>query len=305
MSDNEKSASPHVSVVITCYNYGRYLTGALESVFAQTFTDFEVIVVDDGSTDDTPAIMAKYAERPYLLYIRQDNGGQAKAKNTGFRNARGKYIGFLDADDLWEKDKLEKQLKLFSSDSIGVVYTRPRYIDGDGRDLDFKLTGEYLKPQRGRVTNFLFMDNFIPFSSALVRRDCLERFGAFDETLKMGIDWDLWLRISTVYQFDFVDEPLLIYRMGHADQMSKNAEERQRSSDKIMRRFEKRFPEYISHGVLRRALSYTSMNRGYYHSSRSLRTALRFYWRAFVQWPFSVKPMVGALRAIGKRALDS
>jgi glycosyltransferase involved in cell wall biosynthesis len=277
------------------------LEGCLDSVTAQTYKNFEIIVVDDGSTDNTRQIMETYIGVANLRYFRQENGGQAKAKNMGLSLALGKYIAFLDADDLWEKGKLEKQIPLFSSDSVGVVYSGARYIDSSGRELDFKLSSKYLRPQRGKVIDFLLMDNFVPFSSSVVRRECFERFGVFDETLKMGIDWDLWLRISTGYAFDFVGQPLLLYRMGHAGQMSKNAEERHRCSDRILNEFVRRFPKHVKKKALRQAWSYTYMNRGYYHAQRSLGVALKFYLRAYLQWPFSLKAIIGAIKSILKR----
>ena len=160
-----------------------------------------------------------------------------------------------------------------------------------------------MKPRSGNVTQYLFFDNFVPFSSSVVERECLEEFGGFDESLKMGIDWDLWLRISTKYEFDFVNEPLLIYRLGHAGQMSKNVEERQRCSDRIMNGFVKRFPDKVNKTTLRRAWAYTYLNRGAYHADRSVSEALNYYCRAFLQWPFSLKPAMGILKVVRKRVV--
>jgi glycosyltransferase involved in cell wall biosynthesis len=291
---------PQVSIVISCYNYGEFVAQCLESIKRQTFSDFEAIIVNDGSTDNSEAQIQLYLDDDRFRYIKQENGGQANAKNTGIASAKGRYIAFLDADDFWGKDKLEKQIPLFSSRKVGVVYSRARYIDGFGHDLNLKLSGKYLQPKRGDVTDSLIIDNFVPFSSSIVHRNCFDRFDAFDETLKMGIDWDLWLRISTQYEFDFIDEPLLFYRVGHSGQMSKNIEERQRCSDKIMESFVRRFPNHIKKRIIRRAWAYTYTNRGCYHLDKNIRTAFQYYCLAFFMWPFSAAPLKGIIKIVRK-----
>ncbi|MCP4748620.1 MAG: glycosyltransferase [Desulfobacteraceae bacterium] len=298
-------AAPNVSIIITCYNYGKYLSGAIDSVLWQTYNDYEIIVIDDGSTDNTAEVIKKYSHLKRFNYIRQVNGGQSKAKNIGIKNAAGKYIAFLDADDMWEKDKLKKQIPFFLSDSVGVVYSRARYIDGDGRDLDYSLSCKYLQPSRGKVTEKLIMDNFIPFSSSVVRRECFERLGFFDESLKMGIDWDLWLRISTLYEFEFIVQPLILCRMGHKGQMSKNKRERQRCSDRIMISFASRYKKYIKKNILRHAWAYTYSNRGAYYLNYSSQEALSYFWRSIIKWPFSLRPFIGILKVIRKKTIEA
>jgi glycosyltransferase involved in cell wall biosynthesis len=278
---------PDVSVVVTCYNYAKYLDGCLGSVFAQTYEDYEVIVVDDGSTDETPEVMQKYTDMPKLGYIRQKNGGQARAKNRGIESARGRFIAFLDADDLWEPEKLSAQMTLFSNPSTGVVYSRARYIDTYGAPLRFQPSGQYLMPRSGRVSRWLFMDNFVPFSSSVVRRECFNMYGVFDESLAMGIDWDLWLRLSVGFEFDFVDRPLLAYRVGHPGQMSKNLEVRQQCSDRIMDAFLRNNPGLIKRDVMREAYFYTFCNRGYYFRKINKMKSLKCYLGAIRQKPFN------------------
>jgi glycosyltransferase involved in cell wall biosynthesis len=258
--------NPKVSVVIASYNYGRFLPHAIDSAIAQTYGNVEVVLVDDGSTDETPEVIKPYSQKSLIKYVRIENSGQAVAKNTGIRNATGEFIAFLDADDMWDVSKLERQMLHFTRENVGVVYCSANDIDTEG---NFKpkdpITSRYSLPRTGNILKYLVLDNFIPFSSAVVRKTCFEKLGVFDESLKMGIDWDLWLRLSLHYEFVFVDSPLLHYRVGHSDQMSKNVEERQRCSDRIINGFIEAHPDRISRWTIRKAQAFTSCNRGEYY----------------------------------------
>jgi len=287
-----------VSVVITCYNYAKYIEICLDSVLAQSFRDFEVIIVNDGSTDDSEEKILKYTERDNFRYIYQGNSGQACAKNTGFRNARGEFIAFLDADDFWEPSKLERQVPYFDDPDVGVVYSRSRFVDAEGRDLILDLSSRCFETHSGYVTKPLFVDNFVPFSSSIVRRKCLEELGVFDESLKMGIDWDLWLRISTKYKFVGIDAQLLVYRVGHSGQMSKNIEVRQACSDRIMTKFLERFPGILDSRSLEMAWEYTYRNRGEYYRSKDPAMALGFFRKALSINCFSFSTYMGIAKTI-------
>lgn len=287
-----------ISVVVTCYNYGRYLEACLNSVFRQTFKGIEIIVIDDGSTDNTGEVVKQFLNRPNFKYVYQENRGQASAKNAGIRNATGEYIAFLDADDLWVEEKLEKQIALFVPDSTGVAFSQSNYIDENGKLLNLKLHEQYLLPRKGRVTEFLFLDNFVPFSSAVVRRKCFERCGVFDESIKMAIDWDLWLRISTEFYFDYVNEPLLLYRIGHSDQMSKNIMERNNCCDIIMQRFLKNYPGLLSNNTLRKAYAFTYCNRGKFYRKYDIKKSIRYYLAALKQRPIEVGAYKGLLKIL-------
>jgi glycosyltransferase involved in cell wall biosynthesis len=290
-----------VSVVVTCYNYGKYLANCLNSVLSQTYTDYEIIVVDDGSTDNTAEVIKVFLTLPNFKYIFQGNAGQAHAKNVGIENSSGEFVAFLDADDAWAPTKIEKQMRCFEDPAVGVVFCRANYLDAEGRMIDYEMTGDYLQPRRGRVTDWLIFDNFVQFSSSVVRAECLERFHGFDESIKMGIDWDLWLGISIRYSFDYVSEPLFYYRMGHAGQMSKNLEERHRCSDFIMGKFLKSYPHAVAPGVLRKARSYTSCGRGDYFRGLDPKRANAYYWDAIKNNPMGIAAYKGVLKNLLKR----
>ena len=208
---------PRVSVIIPAFNASRFISQAIESVLDQTFTDRELIVVDDGSTDDTASLVMKYGEK--LRYIYQKNQGLSSARNTGIVKAEGEYIGFLDADDYWDREKLRHQVALLdSSPDTGVVYTALKVVDKDNREIE-----ERGCLVRGRVFFSLLTENCVvgSCSSALIRRECFEKAGTFDEMLSASEDWDLWLRIAPYYLFDFVDLPLTFYRI-HEGNMHKD-----------------------------------------------------------------------------------
>ena len=267
-----------VGVVVTCYNYGRFLAGCIESILAQTYHDFEVVIVDDGSTDDTPAVAEQWRDDPRIHYVRQVNQGQAAAKNRGIRECHTEFIAFLDADDRWEPTKLAKQVALFANPQVGVVYSLSRRIDEDGASLPDPVRSSYFNARRGNILRHLIYDNFVRFSATVVRRVCLEETGGFKEYLPMAIDWDLWLRIAAQkWQFDYVPEALFQYRIGHGDQMSRKLRVRHRCSDQIMREFRRDYPTAISKRDLRRAQSYTLRLRGGYYERHNRLQALWLY----------------------------
>ena len=287
-----------ISVVITCYNYGKYIVNCIKSVLDQTYKNYEIVVVDDGSTDNTADAMKGFSSLPNLKYIWQSNSGQAHAKNVGIMNSSGDFIAFLDADDRWCPEKLALQMKCFDGPDVGVVYCRAKYLDENDHEFAYEMADYYLQPRRGKVTNWLLFDNFAQFSSTVVRKECLDRFGTFDESLKMGIDWDLWLRISTAYKFDYVDDQLFYYRMGHSGQMSKNLEERQRCSDRILERFIDAYPDSVSHSIVRKVNAYTCCNRGEYYRLLDWKKSNLYYLEAIRNYPEGIRAYKGLVKNI-------
>lgn len=224
------SCLPLVSVLVATYNYGEFISVALDSIFLQGYGNIETIVIDDGSIDNTKEIVAHFCD-PSLYYVYQANQGQPKAKNRAIFESHGDFIAFLDADDIWMPTKLEKQLALFDDPEVGVVYSRRLWIDADG----IEVSGNERELRRGWILDHIFVDNFICFSSCVIRRSYLEQVGYFDESIPMGIDYDLWIRLARVCKFDFVDEPLVKYRTGHSN-LSKNTMKRYECAQKIMRK---------------------------------------------------------------------
>ena len=191
--------SPRVSVVMPAYNAGRYIAESVESVLGQTFGDWELVVVDDGSEDDTGAVVEAYAAGDARVrYVRRPNGGQAAARNTGLAGARAPLVAFLDADDLWLPEKLEAQLAVLERTGVDLVYTDGYFFSEEEAELDERfdiLPGEARGAEMFRT---LFASNRIGTLSVLVRRGALDAVGLFDEdrAYQNCEDYDLWLRLA-------------------------------------------------------------------------------------------------------------
>jgi glycosyltransferase involved in cell wall biosynthesis len=186
----------------------------MDSVLDQVYRNLEIIVVDDGSTDGTQAIVERYAVRypDKVKYYSQQNRGPGAARNVGMSNARGKYIAFIDADDMWLPLKLEKQVAVLERDSnIGAVYCDNYYVDKERRLLPERK--RKVRLPRGQVTLDLFYRYFIYTSSIVVRRSCIEKTGHFREDIFVGEDYHYFLRLSAICEIDLVDEKLLEKRV--------------------------------------------------------------------------------------------
>jgi len=195
---------PLVSVIVPTYNYARYIQETLDSLRAQTFEDWECIVVDDGSTDDTATTVARYAAGDArIAYVWQENAKQAAARNNGIRQARGKYIQFLDADDLLESEKLDRQVKFLEQHAdVDVVYSNVRYFD-IASPGETRLANNNDEPWMPAVSGAgkeillsLVRNNIMPVNSPLLRRTTVEEIGFFNETLPPVEDWEYLIRCA-------------------------------------------------------------------------------------------------------------
>lgn len=206
--------SPLISVVIPSYNSAHLIEKALDSFLEQTFADTEVIVVDDGSTDGTSEVVSRYSS-PKVRLLRQYRSERSAARNAGIAHCQGDFIAFLDADDWWHPEKLERQLALFGrNDQLGLVYCSLQQIGPSGNPLRVvKGIDAGAHSEGSWMFEHLLMGNIGgPGSSVLVSRRCLEDTGGFDPELSYGEDWDFCLRVAHKYQIGFVAEPLVFYR---------------------------------------------------------------------------------------------
>lgn len=200
---------PRVTVVIPTWNRAALVTEAIESVLQQTYRDFEIVVCDDGSTDDTAARVTAFG--PPVRYLRQAHSGRpGSPRNLGIEAAAAELIAFLDDDDLWERDKLARQIELIDRDGLDLAYTDRRVLLGDGSPSTLAVTPAPASPDR--LLDVVLDGQFPTICTALVRRTVLRRIEGFDESLATAEDLDLWLRLAPIARAGRVPEPLVIVR---------------------------------------------------------------------------------------------
>ena len=214
---------PLVSIIIPTYNRAFYLKLTLDSIIQQTFQDFEIIVVDDGTPNDDNFLLCKQYEK--IRYIKIENsGGPAKPRNTGIKQAKGKYLAFTDDDDVWQVDKLEKQVeKLENNPEFGLVHCYCQTIDGNG-NLQDKIIGRPGDPnvKHGNVALRMMGNWTLMTSSVLIQKNVVDKVGLFNEKMPpAGEDAEYWIRCSFFTQFYYIDEPLVHYRI-HTNNISKD-----------------------------------------------------------------------------------
>lgn len=206
-----KGKNPLVSVIIPAYNCSSYITEAIDSVIGQSYKDFEIIITDDGSVDNTKEILRPYLDS--ITYTYQDNRGPAAARNAGILKSKGEYIAFLDADDLWRSKKLEIQVKyLEENPSVGLVCSDAERFDNSGVLSGTKL-GKMTVAERLTFEKLLYQ-NYIQTLTVIVKRECIDKIGLFDESEGSFFveDYDLWLRIAMHYEIGYLNQPLAKYR---------------------------------------------------------------------------------------------
>lgn len=212
-------SKPLVSVIIPTYNRASLLKRAIKSVLNQKFEDFELIIVDDASPDDTPEVVKSFEDKR-IRYIRlKRNSGGPVARNTGIKKARGKFIALLDDDDEWLPHRLSVQIRKFEAaeERIGAIYGGFYYVSQENG----RIIGKRLPKYRGNVYPRLLRENFIGSPTLLIRKECFKKAGLFDPQLSSSQDWDMWLRIAKHYNFDYVNEIVAKYYV-HGRQISFN-----------------------------------------------------------------------------------
>lgn len=282
---------PLVSVVISNYNCGRFVAAAVDSALQQSYPNKEVIVVDDGSTDDSLDVLQAYVDR--VRIVAQANRGVSGARNEGIRQSRGEFVAFLDADDVWHQEKLAKQMPLFANPSVGLVYCSVEYMDEQERPL-----GTNTKGLRGRVlADIALLRETVVLaggSTAVVRKSRFDEIGVFDPELSTAADWDMWRRIACHDEVDVVREPLMKYRL-RPGSMHRNPAVFEHD---MLRGFERMFADPAAREIqpLRRR-AYAKlflMLSGSFLEARNREKAVSYAWRSVTSWP----PSVGYIAAL-------
>jgi glycosyltransferase involved in cell wall biosynthesis len=276
---------PKVSVIIPSYNCACYLPSSIESVLEQTYRDLEILVVDDGSTDDTESVLQRFA--PSVRYLKSCHKGAAAARNQGIIASDGDYIAFLDADDWWESEKIERQIaELEKDDKVDLVYSDMCVHYDDGTTVPSFLKNRPLAAS-GYVFDKLIQSQFIFPSTVLIRRSCIQQVGMFDESMLSLEDCDLFLRICYTCRVAVVLKPL-VHRRQRAGNMTSDEDLGTRYRIKFHEKaleLPKLSPECT--GELRRQLSVACFKRGAYcldqrriHECRSsLLLSLKHDWK--------------------------
>ena len=212
---------PTVSVIIPAFNAEEYIAETLDSVLAQTYRDYEILIIDDGSTDGTRRVLGDYEKQ--IRIIQKENGGPASARNVGIQHAQGEYLAFLDSDDLWHPEKLQRQVDLLdSSPRIGLVHTARIYFEDDNPTCE-TLREIAEEDQAEDAFARLFRRNFIGNSTVMARRECFGEVGPFNEAPEfLGTeDYEMWLRIAHRYPVAYIGELLSKYRLRQGQLSSK------------------------------------------------------------------------------------
>jgi len=207
---------PTVSVIIPTFNRASMLKQAVESVLAQDFKDFELIVVDDGSTDDTLAVLESY---PIASVVQRPHRGVSAARNTGIKTAAGSLIAFLDSDDLWLPPKLSIQTAFFRNHPDALICQTEEIWIRNGKRVNAK---KRHKKRSGIIFEQAVALCLVSPSGVMIRKELFDMVGLFDETLPACEDYDLWLRIGCRFPIHLIDEPLVVKRGGHEDQLSQS-----------------------------------------------------------------------------------
>lgn len=280
-----------VSVVVPSYNRAHLICDALDSICLQTHRPIEVVVVDDGSEDDTEAVVADWTKAHTnseftLLYLSQPNLGGNAARNTGIKSAKGEFIGFLDSDDCWHETKLEKQLaSMAMSVKNGAVYCGVQHIDF--------LTGKQLEPTKRHYPEGELLEQLIvkdvtaPTSTYLVKKEVFDNVGLFDESLAARQDWDMWIRISTCYEIGVVAQPLVDFREHQGPRTSSDPQREIKAYARIMQKYAHvREAQSFSVRQAAKASYYRRMGRVCLHHQSLKLKSLTYYIKALATWPF-------------------
>lgn len=291
---------PTVSTIIPAYNAAPFIRETLDTVFAQTGVDNEVIVVDDQSTDDTWEILGSYGDR--IRRVQQANGGPAKARNHGARLATGDWLAFVDADDLWHPAKLQSQLALAGPEVAFVYSDRENFGEtaavsqrqSDGVQLH---SGKILEP-------LMMQGNFVTLSSVMIRRDLFERLGGFDESPELiGVeDWDLWLRAAGEGEVRCCPEMLVRYRW-HAGGLSRRLDAMHRGQQEVLRRASERLPATRRNRLLSQArASALAISASYAAMDQLWLKAFRWFFQAACLQPLRLSHYKGMVKCVLRRA---
>lgn len=277
-----------VSVVIPAYNKADLTVRTIESVLGQTYGNIEVIVVDDGSTDDTKNKLQLFGNR--IHYIYKQNGGASSARNVGIKQATGEYIALIDCDDIFYPEKIAKSIEyLEKKPDYGFMHTGAHFINGDDDVISEYGISDY--PTSGWIASRLILYNFICNSTVVIRKECFKEVGYFDENIFIPADWDMWLRLSEKYKAAYIDDKLTGYRLTDsytASNMETGINEAIYVLNKVFSR-----NNHISSGLKKRCLSNMYFSYGLnYAVMQDFKKSRETLLKAVLNKPYSLKGLL-------------
>lgn len=275
-----------VSVIIPTYNSAKYIRDAIDSVLQQTYSEFEILVIDDGSTDDTKTIVTE--NYPQVTYYPVPHKGVSTARNYGITNAKGEYVAFLDADDKWLPQKLELQLACFKiNNSLGMVFTENFSFDENGI-----INTKFYKRERlmcGDIVKNIFLKSYVGTSTVMVKKAVFSTVGLFKTNLTIGEDDNLWMRIALRYPVELVDESLMSYRKS-AGSLTRKSGCFFKEVYKSIRTIQKDFPDLstrLGKRVFRLKYASIFFSEGYsYFSQDKYAKANKYFLRSYLNNPY-------------------
>lgn len=284
-----------ISVIIPTYNSDKYICEAIDSVLCQTYVDYEIIVIDDGSTDNTKKII--FDHYPMVKYHFVQNGGAASARNFGILKAQGELIAFLDADDKWLPQKLEKQSATFHNDNkLGMVFTENSFFNEQGVTTDKANKRERL--MHGDIVRNIFLNSYVATPTVMVLKSVFDTVGLFDESLLVAEDDNMWMRIGMKYGIELIDESLVQCRITEGSLSRKNYNIFL-GVTKHIEVVRLRYPDmYRRLGVsaIRRKYSDLFFSVGYYSFSQDkYREARSNFVKSYFYYPLKLKPLLYAI----------
>ncbi|GIK40756.1 MAG: hypothetical protein BroJett011_45890 [Chloroflexota bacterium] len=241
-----------VSIIIPTYNHAHFLGEALQSSLAQDYPRTEIIIIDDGSTDNTAEVVQPFLTHPQIKYIFQENRGLSAARNRGFAESQGQYLNFLDADDTMHPSKVSKQVELLEHNpDVAFVYCDTHFVNREGEAFDPHMSvGLARKKLEGDIFDSLILGGYFPVHSVLIRRSALEQVGLFDESLRSLEDFHLWLRLAAEgFQAKYLDEKLVSYRK-YSSSMSQNELTMRSTYDLVMHKIIHHHPARLAQGII-------------------------------------------------------
>jgi glycosyltransferase involved in cell wall biosynthesis len=229
-----KFDAPLISVILPSFNREKLLPRAIISVLNQTNQSLELIIIDDGSTDNTEDIVKSFSDKRIRYYRQRDNKGGSAARNIGIKLAKGELIAFQDSDDEWLPEKLERQVAKFSEvgGDVGVICCGYEFIN----DKTNEVVSRSIPVEKGNVHKIMLKNNYTGPLAVLMKSDCFNKVGLFDETLPCCHDWDLWIRVSKYYKFDYVPD-ILAKAYIHGKQLSTNLEVKIKGKEGILQKY--------------------------------------------------------------------